>query len=73
MYAAEYPERLEVALGEQDDLVRRGEVGVIQLARPPLGVRVQPLEQGVGPVLPQQREPQGDDGVEVGGGGGANG
>lgn len=72
MDATEYADRRAVALGEENHLVGSGEVRAIQLPRPLLRVRVQPLEQWVRAVLAEQREAEGHDRVEVGNAGGAD-
>jgi len=72
MDAAKDPHRHTIPLGEQDDLVRRGEVRAVDLACTALYVRMQTLEQRIRLVLAQQRQPERDDRVEIGNGGGAN-
>jgi len=72
MNAAQYSHWPAVAPGEQDDLIRRLEVCAVKIARPPVRVRVQALEQRIRLVLAQQRQAERDDRVEIGNGGGAN-
>lgn len=72
MNAAQYSHRSAVAPGEQDDLIRRLEVCAVKIARPPGRVRVQALEQRIRLVLAQQRQPERDNHVEIGNGGGTN-
>ena len=69
VHAAQNSDRLSVALSQQDHLVRRGEMTAVDIARALGGIGVQPLEQRVVLMLPQQREAERDDSVEVARGG----